>query len=506
MDLLKGGAIIAVVVGFWDKIKTFLWMGTSFFIQKAEIGTEDTHNELVGYLIENHKKFRGYDKVFASQYESFRNGKYGLVPYEKFGDKMIIFLTQEKYFFNLIRVPFIFSRNTISSKSSENGEGQKENKKNYSNIISIRGTLDVASLVKKAIIQRNNLSWNNEDSEETANRFNIYYFPEREQTNNEKKKHYGYGYSWFIQKQYKLLGVSHEELGREIKNRGRALDGLFFPDEVKELVNIVSLWVKSKEWYNEKNIPWKRGWLLYGPPGTGKTALARAFAEDLDLPIYFYSLAQMSNNDLIKAWQSMQLNVPCIALIEDIDNVFEKRKNIAQFSPFLYGGASLNGENKREGIQNELNTPLTFDTLLNCIDGVDKTDGVFTIITTNDINKIDEAIGNPKVLEDGTQIFVSTRPGRIDRAIELTYMSAKNKTKMADKILEDFPNKLFDVYSHIKKGERETPAQFQEYCAQIALKEYWKVMEENSRNQKNNDHNLIKDKLMNINGHKLSFA
>jgi hypothetical protein len=31
----------------------------------------------------------------------------------------------------------------------------------------------------------------------------------------------------------------------------------------------------------------------------------------------------MSNNDFIKSWQSMQLNIPCITLIEDIDNVFD---------------------------------------------------------------------------------------------------------------------------------------------------------------------------------------
>jgi len=101
MDLLKGGAAVAVVVGFWDKIKTFLWMGLSTFIQKSEIKTEDVHNEVIGYLVKNHKKFKGYDKVFASQFESFRNGKYGLVSYEKFGDSLMIFLSKKRYFFKL---------------------------------------------------------------------------------------------------------------------------------------------------------------------------------------------------------------------------------------------------------------------------------------------------------------------------------------------------------------------------------------------------------------------
>ena len=70
--------------------------------------------------------------------------------------------------------------------------------------------------------------------------------------------------------------------------------------------------------------------MLYGPPGTGKTALARAFAEDLNMPIYVFNLAEMSNHELMRVWSEMQVNVPCIALIEDIDNVFNGRENVAR--------------------------------------------------------------------------------------------------------------------------------------------------------------------------------
>jgi hypothetical protein len=477
MDLLKGSAIVAVIVGFWDKIKAILWILLSTFIQRAEIKTDDTHNEVIGFLVKNYIKARSYDKVYGSQYESFRNGKYGLVPYEKFGDNLIIFFSQKKYFFGLVRIPFLFSKNHVAFLNNETNNNQNDPDKTYSYIISIRGTVNVSEIVEKAVLYRNSISWNIDEFEEKANRFNIYYFPERERSGNERYSGYR-GYSWYRQNQYQLLGVVQDELGRELKSGGNALENLFFPNHVKDLIKIINLWVKSKNWYKEKNIPWKKGWLLYGPPGTGKTALARAFAEDLDLPIYFFSLAQMSNNDLIKSWQSMQLNVPCIALIEDIDNVFDKRKNIAQSNTFLLGGYSTQNDERKENEESkEIRTPLTFDTLLNCIDGVDKTDGVFTIITTNDITKIDEAIGKPKVSENGSEEFVSTRPGRIDRAIELTYMNKDSKIKMAEKILSDFPEKITEVKQHIEKDEQETPAQFQEYCAQIALEEYWKLKE-----------------------------
>ena len=481
MDLLKGSALAALVVGFWDKIKTFLWLLISTVIQKAEIKNEETHNEVVGYLIKNFKKAPSYDKVFGAQYESFRNGTYGFVPYEKFGDNLMVFFSNKTYLWGLIRVPFLFTKNSVAFLGGEASSGQNENEKTVSYIISIRGTLNVSDIVEEAMHTRNKISWNIDEMEKRANRFNIYYFPERENTS--KDRNYAYnGYAWYQQNNYKLLGVTKDKLGRELKNNGNSLDNLFFPDEVKDLIKIINLWIKSRDWYKEKSIPWKRGWLLYGPPGTGKTALARAFAEDLDLPIHFFSLAQMTNNDLIKAWQSMQLNIPCIALIEDIDNVFNKRKNIAQnpsalmlggFGNMNGGSDGTQGQDSSDGIGSK--TPLTFDTLLNCIDGVDKSDGVFTIITTNDITKIDEAIGLPKTLEDGSQVFVSSRPGRIDRAIELTYMSAENKKKMADKILADFPDKLEEIYAHIANEEEETPAQFQEYCAQIALQEFWKL-------------------------------
>ena len=131
--------------------------------------------------------------------------------------------------------------------------------------------------------------------------------------------------------------------------------------------------------------------MLYGPPGTGKTALARAFAEDLNMPIYVYNLAEMGNHDLMKAWAEMQMNVPCIALIEDIDNVFHGRENVARknagFSDDHGPAKKDDDEGRRPRPRHAWPRPLTFDCLLNCLDGVERADGIFTIITTNDIGQ-----------------------------------------------------------------------------------------------------------------------
>jgi SpoVK/Ycf46/Vps4 family AAA+-type ATPase len=226
----------------------------------------------------------------------------------------------------------------------------------------------------------------------------------------------------------------------------------------------------------EKGIPWKRGWLLYGPPGTGKTALARAFAEDLNMPIYVFNLAEMSNHDLIQAWTEMQVNVPCIALIEDIDNVFHGRENVTRkggLMSMLYAPRK-EGDDGKKGVAGL--TPLTFDCLLNCLDGVERADGVFTIISTNDIGKVDPALGQPRKLPDGTLEFISTRPGRIDKAVELTFMESADKKRMAQRILGDYPDEYMTMLEFIDKYPElpETPAQFQERCGQVALQCFWR--------------------------------
>ena len=130
-------------------------------------------------------------------------------------------------------------------------------------------------------------------------------------------------------------------------------------------------------------------------------------------------------------------------------------------------------------------SPLTFDCLLNCLDGVERSDGVFTIITTNDISKVDHALGQPRKLPDGAVEFISTRPGRIDKAVELSYMEAADKKRMAQRILADYPDHYADMLEFIDRYPDldETPAQFQERCGQIALACFWKEQQPSKPNE-----------------------
>jgi hypothetical protein len=150
-------------------------------------------------------------------------------------------------------------------------------------------------------------------------------------------------------------------------------------------------WCGLKSWYLDRGIPWRRGHLLYGPPGTGKTALVRALAQEADMPVFSYDLSSLANDEFRYEWRQMQESAPCIALIEDIDGVFNGRTNVLSHS-------------------NTTKESITFDCLLNALGGIETADGVFVVVTTNRPETLDDALGRPT--DDGS----TTRPGRLDRA------------------------------------------------------------------------------------------
>jgi hypothetical protein len=213
---------------------------------------------------------------------------------------------------------------------------------------------------------------------------------------------------------------------------------LYYPPEVQKHIDHARQWMNAQDWYATRDIPWRLGWLLEGPPGTGKSSLVRAVGQTLGLPIYDFKLGTLSDQEFIENWRG--LSTPCIVLFEDIDNVFDKRESLTD------------------------HRSLSFDTVLNTISGVNLVNGVFLIVTTNHLEKIDPALG----VNDANTPKMSTRPGRVDVVIRLGNLDEAGRYQVARRILQDWP---ITIAGLVNENTNVTPAQFQELCVEAAFQQ-----------------------------------
>lgn len=240
----------------------------------------------------------------------------------------------------------------------------------------------------------------------------------------------------------RVIGWKEEDIG-EASPKSSPIDRLSLTEDVETVVQEIKRWFESKKWYEERQIPWRFGALFHGKPGTGKSSLTKAIGQELKIPIYFLDISTMDNEEFHDAYHEALSDAPCIVLIEDIDAVFDGRENVAA----------------------ERGKGLTFDCLLNTISGVETTDGVLLVVTTNNLDKVDHALGLPQA---GS---TSSRPGRIDRAVELPALDTVGRTKLAKRILGGCHESWVDYLVEI--GENDTGAQFEDRCASAALNLYW---------------------------------
>ena len=488
-NLMAGGAVLGVIAGSWERIKAVVWRCFNLFIQDITVDDEEIKDALINYLVGRFDRVGMYDRKYESMYDYINTERrYGYVAFEKFGDQSILFRQGWR--------PLYFQ-----AHPAQKSEGGTPGTPARRSLLFFRGTFDVDALVADALRIHNELNWKSdgeidgesrgEDQGEVVGRgdckprrFFLRHVPD---FHAEKSKHQPDSSTWQYYHSNRVVGRGLDEIGLRPEPGVRMLDRLFFPTEVLAMIAEVKIWSRSREVYADLGIPWKRGWLLHGPGGTGKSAVASAFAHDLDMPIFIFNLSELTNMEFMEAWRQMLTHTPCIALIEDIDNVFHARQNVAaQAMSFgrMFGRAGRkedeDGERNPEGkeVERRFGNPLSFDVLLNCLDGVERCEGLFTIITTNHLDQIDPALGQPVVRTDGTADFISTRPGRIDKAIELTYMRPEVKERMAHHLLRRFPDLRDDFLTTLAtEDRRETPAQFQERCGQLALREYWRAQE-----------------------------
>lgn len=181
---------------------------------------------------------------------------------------------------------------------------------------------------------------------------------------------------------------------------GISFDDIAGIDEAKaEFEEIVSF-LKEPERYTLVGAKIPKGVLLVGPPGTGKTLLAKAIANEANVPFYsvagsefvemFIGIGAARIRDLFKKASE---NTPCIVFIDEIDAVGRER------------GAGIGGGNdEREQTLNQLLTEM---------DGFKENKGVIVVGATNRADILDAALLRPGRFDRQITVGLPDRLGRI---------------------------------------------------------------------------------------------
>ena len=219
------------------------------------------------------------------------------------------------------------------------------------------------------------------------------------------------------------LGKSTARFERR-PDTGVGFDDIAGIDEAKaEFEEIVSF-LKQPDKYTIVGAKIPKGILLVGPPGTGKTLLAKAIANEADVPFFsvagsefvemFIGIGAARVRDLFKKASE---NAPCIVFIDEIDAVGRER------------GAGVGGGNdEREQTLNQLLTEM---------DGFKENKGVIVVGATNRVDILDSALLRPGRFDRQVTVNLPDRLGRIG----ILKVHARNKPIGEDVSLVQLANR-----------------------------------------------------------------
>ena len=231
--------------------------------------------------------------------------------------------------------------------------------------------------------------------------------------------------------QMKVEDDSYERWQETRFESTRSFANLFFENKGRVCAKI-DHFLKNKEWYFNKGIPYTLGIGLHGPPGTGKTSFIKAIANYTKRHIVSISLKMIKTKKQLDAVffeeryneQNLKGTITFdkkIIVFEDIDCIGEivkdRAKKKAESAEKIKTVETLILENLIEkdtvSIKPSLlseEDPITLDDILNLWDGIRETSGRIMIMSSNHYNDLDPAL---------------KRPGRIDIELELSYTSRK---------------------------------------------------------------------------------
>lgn len=222
-----------------------------------------------------------------------------------------------------------------------------------------------------------------------------------------------------------------------VSKKSRKLDSVILTEKNETAIKKhIQQYLVSKEWYDQKIIPWRTGIVLEGPPGTGKSTLALALCGEFNCNLFIANLSMVSDDKLVKMFRS--LPPKSVILIEDIDSYAiakTRKKQKAKkggSEPISSSGDEKDDSEKLFG---------SLSGLLNAIDGLTATEDRILLATTNHIEKLDPAL---------------VRPGRFELILKIDNLNDETARKMFKKFYPDFK-----LPANFKMKENVSPATFQ---------------------------------------------
>ncbi|TRY63981.1 hypothetical protein TCAL_00319 [Tigriopus californicus] len=249
---------------------------------------------------------------------------------------------------------------------------------------------------------------------------------------------------------YTVLGTEWRQFG--LPRQRRPIESVVLDANVsRDLVQDVREFLDSSDWYRQRGIPYRRGYLLHGPPGCGKSSFISALAGELEFSIAVLNLSDRSMSDDRLNYRLADAPTNSIILLEDIDAAFVNRETNPQLE------AAYQGLNR-----------VTFSGLLNAIDGVTSSEGRVIFMTTNYLDRLDPAL---------------IRPGRVDLKQYIGHCSESQLLEMFDRFYPDAKAGQAAEFAHSVASENVdvSAAQVQGYFMffkndpNLALSNAWRL-------------------------------
>ena len=220
------------------------------------------------------------------------------------------------------------------------------------------------------------------------------FFEEKKTVNQTKTKVYTLNKDW----------VQHL---KDIPKRPR--ESVFIdPKTLEHIEKRIKFFLSSRQWYEDRGIPYKYAILLHGVPGTGKTTLAKYIAAITDRSVVMVSPSRLPGlavalND--HSYDDNPRQKAYLAVMEDIDcdNITSKRDDPTDTE-----------EDKKDDTKFSI---VSLADLLNAIDGINSPENFILIATTNHLGSLDPAL---------------FRKGRFDDVIEIMPLETSEIIRMVE--------------------------------------------------------------------------